>query len=175
MKRYIFVCLLFAISSVFGQSDKIYKHTGETVLGKVIKLEEYTIVFQYDKEDAQNTIGKYAVEKIVYGKSGRTEVVSQKIIVAGEGDWQKVVILEDRSYIAGLKKREEIRGKTGFISFHTGNTADKKAEKKLKMDAAKNGYPFILLTLDKEINQTGASGPSFGNIQNIKKGIGFKY
>lgn len=97
MKRYIFVCFLFAIGSVFGKSDKIYKHTGETVLGKVIKLEEYTIVFQYDKEDAKNTIGKYALEKIVYGKSGRTEVVSQKIIVAGEDDWQKVVILEDRS------------------------------------------------------------------------------
>lgn len=174
MKKLLLLLMLVSVS-VFAQVDKIYKHSGEVVNGKVIKLEEYTIVFKYDGEDAENTIGKYAIEKIVYGKSGRVEEVTEKIVVSSEKDWEKVVILEDKSYIAGLKKGDEIRGKTGFVSFHTGNTADKKSQKKLQMEAAKAGYPFILLTADKDINQSGATGPSFGAVQSIKKGITYKY
>lgn len=157
-----------------AQTDKIFKHNGEEINCKVIKVEEYTLVFKYDGEDTENTLSKYAVEKIVY-KSGRVEQMTDKIVVNGENDWEKVVILEDKSYIAGLKKGDEIRGKTGFVSFHTGNTADSKAQKKLKIEAAKAGFPFILMTESKDINQSGASGPSFGAVQSIKKGITYKY
>ena len=139
--------LLFA-TMTFAQSDIITKHNGETVKGKVVKVDEFTIIFKYDGEDAENTISKYAVQKIVYGKSGRVEDISDKIIVNGEDDWEKVVIVEDKAYIAGLKKVDEVRGKTGLINYHTGNTGDKKAEKKLKMAAAEMGCPFILQTAD---------------------------
>jgi sRNA-binding regulator protein Hfq len=150
-----------------------YKHNGETVDGKVIRLDEYTVIFKYDGEDAENTIGKYAIEKIVYGKSGRVEEVTEKIVISGEADWEKVVILEDKAYIAGLKKGDEVRGKTGLINYHTGNTGDKKAEKKLKIEAAKMGCPFILQTADK--STVGANSNSLGGSQVIKKGIGYKY
>lgn len=173
------IILLFAIaistSSIFAQSDVITKHSGEVVTGKVVRVDEYIVVYKYEGEDAENSIGKYAIEKIVYGKSGRVEEISEKIVVNGEADWEKVVILEDKSFTAGLKKVSEIKGKTGFISFHTGNSADNKADKKLKMEAAKMGCPFILLTADKDINQSGANGPSFGAVQAIRKGVGYKY
>lgn len=174
MRKFLFLVALFLGITVTAQTDKIYKHSGEEINGKVIKVEEYTIVFKYDGEDAENTLSKYAVAKIVY-KSGRTEEMTEKIIINGEADWEKVVILEDKSYIAGLKKGDEIRGKTGFVSFHTGNTADAKAQKKLKMEAAKAGFPFILMMESKDINQSGASGPSFGAVQSIKKGVTYKY
>ena len=174
MKKIIFLMTIFFGLVANAQTDKIFKHNGEEINGKVIKVEEYTLVFKYDGEDTENTLSKYAVEKVVY-KSGRVEQMTDKIVVNGENDWEKVVILEDKSYIAGLKKGDEIRGKTGFVSFHTGNTADSKAQKKLKMEAAKAGFPFILMTESKDINQSGASGPSFGAVQSIKKGITYKY
>ena len=173
MKKFLFLAVLLMTAVVSAQVDKIYKHSGETVEGKVLRVEEYTIVFVYDGEEAENTIGKYAIEKIVYGKSGRVEEVTEKIIINGEDDWEKVVILEEKAYIAGLKKGEEVRGKTGLINYHTGNTGDKKAEKKLKMAAAKEGCPFILMTADK--STVGASSNGLGGSQNIKKGIGYKY
>jgi len=71
MKKLFFMALLFVTAVATAQVDKIYKHNGEVVEGKVVKLEEYTVIFKYDGEDAENTIGKYAVEKIVYGKTGR--------------------------------------------------------------------------------------------------------
>ena len=171
------IILLFAVvlSTAFAnaQVDVITKHNGETVNGKVIRLEEYTVVFKYDGEDAENSLGKYAIEKIVYGKSGRVEEVSEKILVNGEADWEKVVILEEKSYIAGLKKAGEVRGKTGLINFQTGNTGDKKAQKKLKMDAAKLGCPFVLMTSDK--TTVGANSNALGGTQAIKTGVAYKY
>ncbi len=176
MKKNIFVLIISLFSSaLFAQLDVITKHSGETVSGKVIRVDEYIVVFKYDGEDAENSISKYAIEKIVYGKSGRVQDVTEKIVVNGEDDWNKVVILEDKSYIAGLKKVGEIKGKTAFINLHTGNTGDSKADKKLKMEAAKIGCPFIFMTADKDINESGASGPSFGAVQAIRKGIAYKY
>lgn len=173
MKKILLLAVAFLGFAANAQVDKIYKHNGEVVDGKVVKLEEYTVIFKYDGEDAENTIGKYAIEKVVYGKTGRVEEITEKIVINGEADWEKVVILEDKAYIAGLKKVDEVRGKTGLINYHTGNTGDKKAEKKLKIEAAKMGCPFILQTADK--STVGASSNSLGGSQVIKKGIGYKY
>ncbi len=173
MKKIILAVLFMTTAFVSAQVDLITKHSGEVVKGKVIKLEEYTIIFKYDGEDAENTIGKYAIEKIVYGKSGRVENVTEKIIIGSEADWEKVVILEDKGYISGLVKAGEVRGKTGLINFQTGNTGDKKAQKKLKMDAAKLGCPFVLLTADK--TTVGASSNALGGSQAIKTGVAYKY
>ena len=174
MKKIIAVlAMLMAGTMANAQVDVITKHSGEIVKGKVVKVEEYTIVYKYDGEDAENTLSKYAVEKFVYGKTGRVEEITEKIVVSTENDWEKVVILEDKAYIAGLKKGEELRGKTGLINYHTGNTADKKAEKKLKIAAAILGFPFVLQTADK--TTTGHNSNQLGGSQAIKKGIGYKY
>ena len=169
----LLITVFFGIITANAQSDVITKHNGEIVKGKVVKVEEYTVVFKYDGEDAENTLSKYAIQKIVYGKSGRVEDVTEKIIVSTEDDWEKVIVLEEKSYIAGLKKVEEVRGKTGLINFQTGNTGDKKAAKKLKMAAAAIGCPFVLMTSDK--STVGASSNSLGGSQAIKTGIAYKY
>ena len=172
-KNILLFSMILTTSFVVAQADVISKHSGENVTGKVVRVDEYTVVFKYDGEDAENSIGKYAIEKIVYGKSGRVEDVTEKIVVSGEADWEKVVILEEKSYIAGLKKVGDVRGKTGLINFQTGNTGDKKAEKKLKMAAAVLGCPFILMTADK--TTVGANSNQLGGVQAIKTGLGYKY
>lgn len=173
MKKIILLLVLVLSATIVkAQEDIITKHNGETIKGKVIKLEEYTIIFKYENEDAENTISKYAVEKIVYGKSGRVEEVTEKIVVNSKDDWEKVVILEDKAYITGLKKEGEVRGKTAFINYQTANTGDKKAEKKLKIEAAEKGCPFILLTSDK--NSVGAGSNGLGGSQAVKKGVAYK-
>ena len=173
MKKLLFVLALLASGSIYAQNDKIFKHSGEVIEGKVSKIDEYTIVFKYEGEDAEQTVSKYAVERIIFGKSQRIQNITDKITIKSEDDWDKVILLEEKSYIAGLQKIDEIKGKTGLINFHTGNTGDRKAEQKLKMAAAALGCAFILLTADK--NTVGASSNSMGGSQNIKKGIAYKY
>lgn len=165
--------MILGITATQAQVDTLKKHKGEDIKGKVLKVEEFTITFTYENETAENTISKYAIASIKYGTSGRVEEITEKINVSGKEGWENVVILEDVSYIAGLKKGSEVRGKTGLINYHTGNTGDKKAEKKLKMAAAEAGCQFILLTSDKAT--VGANSNALGGSQAIKKGIAYKY
>lgn len=172
MKKQMIALAALLMPFFAGAQDIIKKHSGEIVNGRVVSSDEYTLTFIYEGEEARITMSKYAVEKVTY-KSGRVEEMSEKINVRGEEDWEKVVIIEDKSYIAGLKKVDEIRGKTAFINFQTGNTGDKKAEKKLKMAAAALHCPFILLTADK--TTVGSSSNQLGGTQTIKKGVAYKY
>lgn len=159
------VAILFVATVAFGQ-DKMHKHTGEKLDVKILKVGEFTITFTYPNEQAEQTIGKYAVAKIEYA-SGRKEDISEKIVVSGSDDWEKVVILEEASAAVGLKKQGEIRGKTsGMLSYRTSGNADKKAMERLKKEAAELGAPFVLITNEKDSRFT---------TQSIKRGVAYSY
>jgi hypothetical protein len=160
---------IFAIAG-FAQ-DKLVKHSGETVEVKVVRVTDYSIVYKYPGEDAEQTIGKLAVGKITYA-SGRSEDISEKIVVNGKDDWEKVQIVEDKTQVIGLKKGGEIRGKTsGLMSYNTAGSADKKATRKLKEAAAELGSPFILMTQDSDARMAqGGLGA-----QGLKKGVAYTY
>jgi hypothetical protein len=168
--------VILSVAAVFAQSDVIYLHNGQTINGKVSTIGETMVSFSYENEDALQTVGKYAVEKIVYGKSGRVQHVTDKIVINGREDWEKVIILENREEIAGLTRKGEVKGKTAFINYRTGEGSDKTALKKLKMSAAENGCAFVNITTDKDIDRKGATGGAdFGQLQSIKKGVGYSY
>ena len=167
--RKIFLALsLFFSVAVSAQTDKIYMHNGQVVEGTVVRIAEFTVVYKDANEDAEQTISKYAVSKVVYGKSGREEKVSDKIIVVSKDDWENVVVLEDKSEVAGLTKVDEVKGHTsGWISYRTGSGKDKKSEERLKQAAAELGCPFVLIISEKD--------PSLVHAESIKDGIAYKY
>ncbi|MGB3452225.1 MAG: hypothetical protein WBA59_00205 [Moheibacter sp.] len=176
MRHFLFSTLIMLFSiSVSAQSDQIFLHNGQEISGKVLKVAEHTVTFTYDGEDAEQTLGKYAVQKVVYGKSGREQVVSDRIDISGKDGWQNVIIIESLEEVAGLKRVGEIKGKTGFINYRTGAGSDRKAQEKLQKEAAAANCPFVLLTMDKDIDRKGASGGGFGQNQSIKKGVGYSY
>jgi hypothetical protein len=154
--------------ATFAQNDVMVKHSGEKIDVKVIKVGETTIAYKYPGEDAEQTIGKFAVAAITYGTSGRKEVISEKIVISGKNDWEKVEILTDKSQVIGLKQGESVRGKTsGMFTYNTAGSADKKATKKIKEAAAESGAPFVLMTSDKS--------DGFGAKQSIKNGVAYTY
>lgn len=83
---------------------KFYKHSGEIIEGQIKRVGEFTVEYTYDGEDAIQSLIKYSVNKVFYGKSTRIEDVSDKIEITDDKDWGKVIILEDKSLVAGLKK-----------------------------------------------------------------------
>jgi sRNA-binding regulator protein Hfq len=165
----------FTLLSVSAQStDKIYFHNGNVVDGKVVKLEEFLVIFKYVNEDAEQTISKRAIERIKYS-SGREEQITEKIVVKSKLDWEKVEVLLDKSEIVGLKKADEIQGKTmGFFSGYTSAAgSDKRSLKKLLEAAADMGCPFVYITADKDA-KGGMQGGAYG-AQGNKKGIAYRY
>lgn len=178
MKK-LLTTVFFACAMVVAfAADKIFLHSGKTIDGKVVKVDDFKIIFKYDGEDAENTLSKKAIEKIVYN-SGREEAISDKIVINGKEDWEKVEILLDVSEIVGLKKVDEIKGKsTGGFS---GSKSDKKANKKLLEAAAEMGCPFVFMTSDQKSGGGGYRGWGGGiasiasSNQSLKKGIGYTY
>jgi hypothetical protein len=174
MKRAIVTVLaLLTVLLSFSQSntsnDRIFKHSGEVILVKVIKVGEEVITFKYPNEDAEQTIGKLAVEKIEYS-SGRVEKISDKIVVNDKNDWEKVQIITDGNIVLGLRKGDELTGKTSsWASYNSQAGADKKATKHIKESAAEHRAPYILITEDKN------SSTWNGVAQGLKKGVAYTY
>lgn len=173
MKKLTFSLLaVFIFTAAFAQqsntsTDQLFKHSGEKLDVKIIAVGESTITYKYPGEEAQQTIGKLAVNKVVYS-SGRTEEISEKVVVSDKKDWENVQIITDKSMVLGLKKGEAVRGKTsGLLSYNTAGSADKKASKRIREAAAEMGAPFILLTSDKN--------DGFGIKQSIKNGVTYTY
>lgn len=104
MKNIFILGLGLMASLAFGQVDKIYKHSGEIIEGQIKRVGEFTVEYTYDGEDTIQSLSKYSVNKVFYGKSTRIEDVSDKIEITDDKDWGKVIILEDKSLVAGLKK-----------------------------------------------------------------------
>ena len=97
----VFAGLFTVLAFAQGTNDKMLKHSGETLDVKVIKVGEQTISYKYPGEDAEQTIGKFAVATITYGSSGRKEDISEKITISGKDDWEKVEVLTDKAQVIG--------------------------------------------------------------------------
>ncbi len=174
MKKFILSLVLFSVSlATYAQNDIITKHNGEKIEGNVVRVDEFTITFKYANEDAENVISKYAVASVKHGKSGREENITQKIEINSPKEADKVIILEDNSYTAGLTRAGEIRGKTSFINMRSFSGGDKKAMEKLKKEAAEMGCQFVLITSEK--SAVGSSSNQLGGTQSVKTGIAYKY
>lgn len=178
MKKLTSTLLLALFAVVAFASDKIMLHSGKIINGKVVKVEEFTVVYKYDGEDAEQTIGKKAVNKIQYA-SGREETISDKIAITGKADWEKVEILLDKPEIVGLKKIGDVKGKS--VGGFSGAKSDKKANKKLLEAAAEMGAPFVYMMSETKSSGGGWSGYGGGIAsiasanQSLKKGIAFTY
>lgn len=149
-----FLTLLLTLAfagNATAQADKLYKHNGETAKVKIIKVGEFTITYSYEGETSQEVISKYAVAKIEYA-SGRSEDITEKIMIGGKDDWEKVTFLEDKSCIVGLKKVAEIN--VWSYGWTSGNS-DKRVTKKVKSAAADKGGEFIFVASEKNGSYSG--------------------
>ena len=137
-------------------------------------LKNLLLFSKYAGEDAEQTISKLAIGRIIY-KSGREEQVSEKIVVNGKADWEKVEVLIDKSQLVGLAKGAEVQGKTTgfFAEYTTAAGTDKRSLRKLLEAAAELGCPFVYITAEKD-TKGGMQSGAFG-AQGNKRGIAYRY
>ena len=166
--------LIFAFSASFAQNDQIFLHNGKSIEATISLVDDFKVIFKYVGENAEQTLSKKCIGKIIYN-SGREEMISEKIEINGEDDWEKVEILMDKSEIVGLKKLDEVQGKTTalFAGYTSASGTDKRSMKKLLQAAAKLRAPFVYITADKD-SKGGMQSGAFGAKGN-KKGIAYTY
>jgi len=150
MKKIILlVTLVFGFNLANAQVDVIKKQIGETLRGTILSEDDNVIVFTYEGQNVPYTIAKNAVEKVTY-RTGQEVRTSNKVVVEGEADWAKVVIVESLDQTAGLEVGPQIGTRADLTNYQSGNA---NGNKKLKIQAARLGFPFILVTTDASSNR----------------------
>ena len=138
---------IFSIIDIFAQNDTIVKRNGDKIAVTIKTSDPNSVSFVYPNEDVVNTENKNSIDIIIY-KSGRVEKCSQKIkleIINDEDDWEKVIITNSESDIAGLTKISEVSGNSSWGGA-AKSLSDKNARKDMKRQAAKLKCPIILMT-----------------------------
>lgn len=159
-------CLL----AIAGYSqDKLYTHKGGVYDVYVKEVSENSVKFIYPNEQSINTLSKNTIEKIEF-ESGRTESMSEKIIIKGKEDWQKVVITNLESDVQGLTKGSELKAKAKGTTFTSQGRVEERAFEKLKKEAAAKGYHTLLI-----LTTTGKSGSPYSSASSSIRAIGYKY
>lgn len=139
------VCLMAFFSLSFAQNDKVYLHNGEVMEVSVKGISSGIITYSYPGEALTQEVAEKQVEKIVFS-SGRVQQVSEKIVINGKDDWEKVAITSLESDIKGLVRKGEVKGsKTGATTFSSTSKVLEKAEKEMKEEAAEMGAHIIFI------------------------------
>jgi hypothetical protein len=150
-----------------AKADKIYRHNGEIIDCTVIAVENGFVKYSFKGETVTNTLGKYAINKIVFD-SGREQVISQKYSAKNA---DSILITNDADMVVGLKEVRTIRANSNNdFNFLGGRGLDKKATRKLQKQARSKGAFIILLTGDYT-----KSGSAFTDGSSTKKGVCYTY
>lgn len=139
---------------------------------QVKEITSEDVRYSYEGEELINSISNNVVKEIIF-KSGRIQKFSERIIINGEEDWEKVKITTLESDIEGLVKGVDMMAKanSGWSMTNQGKM-QKKAMEKLKKQAAAKGYHIVfLITTTGKGGHYGISGGTKASVT----GIGYKY
>lgn len=144
VKKYLLASLLIFCSLLLASAqDVVVKHDGSHLKVKVNYLTESAVAFTIPGETRPIKMGRAEVEKIIY-QSGRTEAVSQKVIINGRQDWNKIIVTSNPLSIVGLTKKGEIKVKSGKQAHGVANFESKDIEK-IKKQAADMGAHVVVV------------------------------
>ena len=157
--------MLYAQNNV----DIIVKHSGERLNVKVITADD-EITFNYQDETVINSISKNCVKEIIFS-SGRTQSFSEKIIITGKADWEKVVITNNPEDVKCLARKGDITASASNTwNFKSKAGVDKKAAEKMKKEAAAMKAHIILIQGQNVANENFWTGSS-----SLKNGVAYGY
>jgi hypothetical protein len=134
--------------------DIIVRHSGSKVEAKVNYVTESVVVYTIPGESNSWKLGKAEVEKIIY-RSGRVELISQKIVINGHDDWEKVILTSNPLSVVGLVKKGEIKVKTGRESYGAASFESKEIEKMKKLAADMGAHVILVNGYDGRIELSG--------------------
>lgn len=169
MKKALLSTLGCLLAFTGYSQDKLYTHKGDVYDVYVKEVSENSVKFTYPNEQSINTLSKNTIEKIEF-ESGRTESMSEKIIIQGKEDWEKVIITNLESDVQGLTKGSELKAKAKGTTFTSQGRVEERAFEKLKKEAAAKGYHTLLI-----LTTTGKSGSPYSSASSSIRAIGYKY
>jgi hypothetical protein len=170
--RFIKKLNILLLAPIFGYSqDIIVKHSGSRLEKvKVIAVNDYSITFSNPGETVTNTIGKAAVDRVIF-ESGRVEQISEPVSVKGDEGWKNVIVTNNPNEVIGLRRVGEVKAKAGgYGSLRTTKGSDRKATERLKKEVVELGGHVVF------IQQHETKGRGYNaNPESIQSGVAYGY
>lgn len=144
MKKILTVIAVLFTAQLFAQTHEIIKHDGEKIAINFIKIEGNIVFYSFPNSMEEQKISRYAVSKLNEIEKNNSKIVSERIILTQQSDYKKVVLLNESETI-GLRKVDNLTSYLGIAKGETSITKFKMGEMRLKQNAAKKGYQFIVI------------------------------
>lgn len=151
MKNLLTAIAVLLTTQLFAQTHEIIKHNGEKIEINFIKTEGNLVFYSLPNSAEEKKISRYAVAQLNEKSKNNSQILSKKIDVINQSDYNKVIVLKESETI-GLQKSNVLTGFLGKIKGETRWSMPEMGEKRLKQNAAKKGYPFIVITSNKTDN-----------------------
>ncbi|MBA4321105.1 MAG: hypothetical protein C0412_22165 [Flavobacterium sp.] len=151
MKNLLTAIAVFLTAQLFAQTHEIVKHNGEKLEVNFIKTEGNLVYYSLPGSAEEKKISRYAVAQLNEKSKNNSQIISKKIDLTDNSDYNKVIVLKE-SEIIGLKKGTDLTGFLGKIKGETRWSMAEMGEKRLKQNAAKKGNQFIVITSNKTDN-----------------------
>ena len=170
----ILFVLAMSVADVSAQTDSIFFHNGKVIAAQLVSTGPHSLTYRVpNRGTALFTNSNYSVHRIKF-VDGSMDTVSKRIDITSEEDWEQVILLEDVAAVAGLVRKQEIKGNSALFNLHTPQTADAKAWMNIKKAAARLGCPFVFMNQDRESTLSPLL-IGIGSKQVIKRGIAYNY
>ena len=131
----------------------------------IISVDEDKISFSYPNEKLVETISKNCLKEVIF-ISGRIQKFSEKIIIKGINDWNKVIITANPDDVKCLVRKGEVTASASNTNnLKSKKQVEEKAMMKFKKEAAILNSHIILLQDQHKKDVTfwlGASSSKYG-------------
>jgi hypothetical protein len=142
MKTFITLLFLAISTPFFAQSHVLVKHNGEKMNVNYIKTNNNLLYFNTGKDQVEQTISTFAVAELVNTTTNDRTKVSDKIVVSGEQDYNKVIVIAPNA-ATGLSSTTNDSKFVNRIKGQTPLAVQQQNIIALKRKAAKEGIPFV--------------------------------
>ncbi|MCZ8228366.1 hypothetical protein [Flavobacterium sp.] len=142
MKTFITLLFLAISTPFFAQSHVLVKHNGEKMNVNYIKTNNNLLYFNTGKDQVEQTISTFAVAELVNTTTNDRTKVSDKIVVSGEQDYNKVIVIAPNA-ATGLSSTTNDSKFVNRIKGQTPLAVQQQNIIALKRRAAKEGIPFV--------------------------------
>ncbi len=151
------------------KTDTQVKHNGERLNVKIISADG-KVTSTYPGEAATNTLSLNPVSEIIFS-TGRIQKRTEKIVVNGKDDWEKVIIALNPDDVKDIVRKGEVRSTANNTwGFKGKMSPDKKAIMKIKKATAELRNHIILIQEQVKTNTTFVTGGS-----SSKYGVAYVY
>lgn len=144
MRTFITLLFLAIATPFFAQSHTLVKHNGEKMNVNYIKTDNNLIYFNSGKDQVEQTISTFAIAELINTTTNATTKVSDKIVVNGEQDYNKVLLISPNA-AAGLSSTTSDSKFVNRVKGQTPLAVQQQNIIALKRKAAKEGIPFVSL------------------------------